>query len=103
MSAATRQLSASSATLRANGYYTFSEAAPELARGHLSGAPRAAFPDLNGEPDQDAAAAAGSDVRASEIVTLKGKITLCAAHDPPQEKFQQSLSFGSAQFGPQGV
>lgn len=76
MSAATRQLSASSATLRANSYYTFSEAAPKKARGDLSEARGAAFPDLKGDPDQGAAAVAGSDVKTSEIVTLKGEINV---------------------------
>ena len=72
MSAATRQLSATSATLRANAYYVYSEVAPEQARGLLSDAQRAAFPDLFGlDPDQDAAKA-GFGVKVTEFETLKG-------------------------------
>ncbi len=72
MSAATRQLSTTSATLRANAYYVYSEAAPEQARGLISDAQRAAFPDLVGsEPDQDAAKA-GFGVKVTEFETLKG-------------------------------
>ena len=72
MSASTQQLSATSATLRSNAYYVYSEAAPKQAWGGLSDAQRAAFPDLIGtEPDQDAAKS-GSGVRATEFETLKG-------------------------------
>ena len=71
MSAATSQLSATSAILVTNAYYIYSEAAPEQARAGLSDGQRAAFPDLVGS-EQQMNANKGSDVKATEFSTLGG-------------------------------
>lgn len=75
MSASTQQLSATSATLRSNAYYVSSEAVPNQARGGLSVAQRAEFPDLIGTEPYQNSAKTGSGVKATEFETLKGAPT----------------------------